>query len=72
MSLGLGIISSLYHSNGLPTIKSSRFNEEIIPKVHLVPKAQPKDTNVPSGIIPISQYIFDTVSAQGEAEGPFQ
>ena len=34
------------------------YNEEIIPKVHLVPEAQPRDTNVPSVIIPISQFKF--------------
>ena len=39
------------------------FIEEIIPKVHLVPEAQPRDTNVPSGIIPVSQFKINIVSA---------
>ena len=48
------------------------YNVVIIPKVHLVPEAQPRDTNVPSGIIPISQYKIIVFSARGKAEGPFQ
>ena len=44
-------------------------NEEIMPKVHLVPEAQPRDTNVTSGIIPISQFKINIVSARDKAEG---
>ena len=43
------------------------YDLEIIPKVHLVPEAQPRDTNVLSGIIPISQFKIDIFSAQNEA-----
>ena len=46
-----------------------RTNEEIISKVHLVPEAQPRDTNVPSDIIPISQFKSNIVSAQGKTKG---
>ena len=45
------------------------YNVEIIPKVKLVPEAQPRGTNVPSGIISISQFNINIVSAQGKAEG---
>ena len=31
-------------------------------KVHLVPEAKPRDTNMPSGIISISQFKIDIVS----------
>ena len=43
-------------------------NVEIIPKVKLVPEAQPSGTNVPSGIISISQCIINIVCARGKAE----
>ena len=43
-----------------------------MPKVKLVPEAQPNGTNVPSGIISISQYIFNTVSVWAKAEGFLQ
>ena len=33
-----------------------------------MPEAQPSGTNVPSGIISISQYTINTVRAQGKAE----
>ena len=42
---------------------------EIIPKVKLVPEAHPRGTMVPSGIISISKFKSNIVSAQGEAEG---
>ena len=45
------------------------YNEEIIPKVHLVPEAQPRDTYVLSDIIPISQFKINIVGDRGEAEG---
>ena len=34
-----------------------------------MPEAQPSGTNVPSGIISISQFNIDIVSARGKAEG---
>ena len=37
-----------------------------------MPEAQPSGTNVPSGIISISQYIINTGGARGIAEGPLQ
>ena len=40
-----------------------------MPKVKLVPEAQPSGTNVPSGIISFSQCIIIIVFAQGKAEG---
>ena len=37
-----------------------------------MPEAQPIDTNIPSGIISISQYKINIVSARGKAEGLLQ
>ena len=51
---------------------AAEFIKEIMPKVKLVPEAQPSGINVPSGIIPISQYIISTVGARGKAECPLQ
>ena len=39
-----------------------------MPKVQLVPEAQPSGTNVPSGIIFISQNKINKVSTRGKAE----
>ena len=52
-----------------PNLMLRIFNVEIIPKVKLMPEAQPRCTNVPSGIISISQFKINIVSSQGTAEG---
>ena len=38
-------------------------------KVYLVPEAQPRDNDMPSGIISISHFKINIVSTLGVAEG---
>ena len=59
----------LYEQHIFGILLSPGINQEIISKTYLMIETKPKDTNMPSGIISISQFKMNIASTRGEEEG---